>query len=495
MHGGPQFSNGVPQQHIMMRPFQPVQNFQPAPHQQLPHMPPTQMQSQQQYHAQQQQQNGYQLPPQQQFYAQQQFPQYQQQQQQQHNASAFGSNSSSAPHVQVLSHASLSNSANNGGSNARAPGFSPALSSFAANVVAKPFVPSRSPQLSPTAAAGYCNNSMNVAGESDENSLHACVIAPRSVSAGLKPVASQARAFVPASTAAAAFVPASANVHACANAFMPAASAPAFVPASDAAVSATVTANAAAFVPRASSASASVTAPTSNASATESVASNSNTKPTEAASSSSSTGSAAGAPASTIAVSVAETPRTKATFLSWHRSFWQLAKTDPEAAYKSGLAQLRMAPQRSHWKITMELADLSRRHNRPALARCYYQATLHLNPAASHAYMEYAKVAEETGNLHQCLNILMLGLQRCANPDDAMIIKAIKQHERFGNLAAARAILASVLDASLSKSWYVANALLIFNRKTMFVIFFLIPLTSKLTHPYVDTCSPYFLLT
>ena len=157
---------------------------------------------------------------------------------------------------------------------------------------------------------------------------------------------------------------------------------------------------------------------------------------------------------SAAATRLLESPNSKAQLQTWARKFTSIAKTSPSAAYAYGLRFLSIAPASLKWRVCVEIADLARRHNRWTQARLLYQTALHLQPAASQAYLEYAKLEEEAGELASSARIMDHALDMC-KPDETLFIKALRQHERLGDVAAARGVLARAGSLRLDKSWRV----------------------------------------
>ncbi len=150
--------------------------------------------------------------------------------------------------------------------------------------------------------------------------------------------------------------------------------------------------------------------------------------------------------------SVLESPKAKATFQTWHKHFWNLARSNPKHAYATGIKYLSEAPLSMRWRVCLEVADLARRHNRCSQARLLYQTALHLDPRASQVYLEYAKLEEESGELESSLQIMEQALQWC-EPDETLLIKTMKQHEKMNQIDAARAVLSRAAEMRLEKSW------------------------------------------
>jgi tetratricopeptide (TPR) repeat protein len=130
-----------------------------------------------------------------------------------------------------------------------------------------------------------------------------------------------------------------------------------------------------------------------------------------------------------------------------------LVRSDPEAALEFGVAELaRPESHRIHWKIAMELADLAKRQNHVPRARRWYERAHELERGASQVWIEHAKMEEECGELLRCEELMTQGLAYC-ELNEALMIKALKHHERMGRPEKSRAILAKLRGVPLDKVW------------------------------------------
>jgi len=149
-----------------------------------------------------------------------------------------------------------------------------------------------------------------------------------------------------------------------------------------------------------------------------------------------------------------ETPQTRSIFKEFYKTFRAKEKAGFGEAFsfaKQSLAS-KDIPERIHWKIYLEMADLAKRENRFKEARELYQLVNETQPYAHQGWLEYSKMEEECGRLHQCRVILHQGLKYC-NFAEQLLTKAIKHEERMGNLQGARALLARLRNQSVDKTW------------------------------------------
>ena len=149
-----------------------------------------------------------------------------------------------------------------------------------------------------------------------------------------------------------------------------------------------------------------------------------------------------------------ESPHTRTVFKDFYKIFRAKEKFSVEDAESYAESCLRNPeiPSKIHWKIYLELADLSKRENHFAKARIFYEKVNELQPFAHQGWLEYSKMEEECGRLHQCRLVLHEGLRYCAVAEQ-LLTKAIKHEERMNNLPGARALLARLRTQSVDKAW------------------------------------------
>ena len=113
---------------------------------------------------------------------------------------------------------------------------------------------------------------------------------------------------------------------------------------------------------------------------------------------------------------------------------------------------MRELPETVHWRIHLEMADLSKREKMFGEARRLYKAATALQPLAPQAWLEHAKMEEERGHFRRCLRILTEGLRQCPY-HEALMLKGIKHLERLGELGTARSLLAQLQSVPINQSW------------------------------------------
>jgi len=118
-----------------------------------------------------------------------------------------------------------------------------------------------------------------------------------------------------------------------------------------------------------------------------------------------------------------------------------------QAAKDFALSSLSLLPEKIHWKVYLQMADLAKRENLLREAHRYYKKVNKLQPYASQGWLEHAKMEEECGDLEKCRvsefaipnisvnfsfkKILATGLTYCTYNENLMV-KAIKVSE--GNI-------------------------------------------------------------
>jgi la-related protein 1 len=86
-------------------------------------------------------------------------------------------------------------------------------------------------------------------------------------------------------------------------------------------------------------------------------------------------------------------------FKDFYRQFRAKERCSFEAAKEYALACFDLLPQKVHWKLFLEMADLAKRENRIDEARRLYRKVCHLQPHASQGWLEYSKMEEECGDM------------------------------------------------------------------------------------------------
>jgi len=149
-----------------------------------------------------------------------------------------------------------------------------------------------------------------------------------------------------------------------------------------------------------------------------------------------------------------ETPQTRSIFKDFYKNFRAKEKCSVEEAfiYAKECLVSKEIPEKIHWRILLEMADLAKRENRFNEARQLYQQVTDSQPFAHQGWLEFSKMEEECGRLFECREILHKGLEYC-NFAEQLLTKAIKHEERMNNLQGARALLARLRNQSVDKAW------------------------------------------
>src|SRR5262249_8219122 len=92
--------------------------------------------------------------------------------------------------------------------------------------------------------------------------------------------------------------------------------------------------------------------------------------------------------------------------------------------------------------------------NRLSTSRKYFKKVITLQPTCSQAWLEYAKMEEESGKLDKTQKLLASGLDFSPH-NDGLLVKALKLQEKLGNLEGARAYLSRLKNVSVEKTWKV----------------------------------------
>jgi la-related protein 1 len=149
-----------------------------------------------------------------------------------------------------------------------------------------------------------------------------------------------------------------------------------------------------------------------------------------------------------------ESPAIRLAFKEFYKSYRAEERLGLQQAEEFARNSLQdgSLPESVHWRVYIELADIARRSNRFVDARQLYQKVCQLQPYASQGWIEYSKLEEECGHMNRVTNILHAGLEYCEYNEN-LLIRAVKHHERMGNLDHARALLARLKYVGVDKVW------------------------------------------
>jgi tetratricopeptide (TPR) repeat protein len=125
---------------------------------------------------------------------------------------------------------------------------------------------------------------------------------------------------------------------------------------------------------------------------------------------------------------------------------------DCASAYAYGLESLERSESQYHWKICMEIADLAKKKNLFDLARFWFKKATYLQPFSANAWVEYAKLEEEHGDLEACRNIIRDGLA-FVPLNEVLLIKLVKIEERMDRLDHARVVLSRLSNLNNERTW------------------------------------------
>lgn len=116
-----------------------------------------------------------------------------------------------------------------------------------------------------------------------------------------------------------------------------------------------------------------------------------------------------------------------------------------EEAQAWALARVKEVSKGAQWKLCVELADLAKRDNVVSHARVYYQLGAQLNGSEAKAWLEWAKMEEESGKLDYCEQILAEGLKHCGANSESLVLRALRILVSRDKIQEARQLLGSIL--------------------------------------------------
>jgi hypothetical protein len=116
------------------------------------------------------------------------------------------------------------------------------------------------------------------------------------------------------------------------------------------------------------------------------------------------------------------------------------------------LKELVKTGRKVHWRVLLDLADLAKRQSLIKRARVIFKILSYIQPFAYQAWLEYAKMEEEVGNIQRALKLLQIGLKFCPFNDN-IFIKYIKILEKISKYSQIRAILGGLKYIPIDRSW------------------------------------------
>jgi len=151
---------------------------------------------------------------------------------------------------------------------------------------------------------------------------------------------------------------------------------------------------------------------------------------------------------------LAMSPKTRAVYKDFSHTLRSKDTQLKGERFARDLAQrcMRELPETVHWRVHLEMADLSKREKNFSEARRLYRLATELQPSAPQTWLEYAKMEEERGHFDRCQRILTAGLHHCPY-HEALMLKGIKHLERMGELRMARSLLSQLYSVPINQSW------------------------------------------
>jgi la-related protein 1 len=147
-------------------------------------------------------------------------------------------------------------------------------------------------------------------------------------------------------------------------------------------------------------------------------------------------------------------PASRLIFKDFLKNFKAKEKESLAVGREYALRCLEWMPEKLHWRVLLELADLSKRDNRLDESRVLFQKVNELQPKGHQGWLEYAKMEEECGNLHECQRILARGVE-CCPENESLLLKSVKLAEKMGDMRMSRGLLARMRGLGVDKVWRV----------------------------------------
>jgi len=130
-----------------------------------------------------------------------------------------------------------------------------------------------------------------------------------------------------------------------------------------------------------------------------------------------------------------DSPNSKQKFKNISKDIKELEKSPSCGFYDIVLQTFKLiksVPQKIHWRIYLELADLAKRESKFGFAGSMFKIVVSIQPYAYQGWLEYSKMEEECGNYEQSRKIIQMGLK--LNPlSENLFTKAVKLEDRAPN--------------------------------------------------------------
>jgi len=149
----------------------------------------------------------------------------------------------------------------------------------------------------------------------------------------------------------------------------------------------------------------------------------------------------------------ADSPSSRLAFKDFYKKFRLKERKSSQQAIQYAHSCLDdISLVKIHWKIHLELADLSKRCNNIAESRQLYETVCDIQPYASQGWLEYSKLEEECGDMNRSAAILEKGLSYCDYSEN-LLIRCLKHYEKMNSLDKARELLSRLKHVGIEKVW------------------------------------------
>ena len=151
---------------------------------------------------------------------------------------------------------------------------------------------------------------------------------------------------------------------------------------------------------------------------------------------------------------LAESSADRAKYKDFYKQVRAQERSQPASAFEFAMGGFEALPLCVHWRLCLELAEMSKRENRIGEARLLYEAAVSLRPDEPQVWLDFSKMEEDVGESERCNAILQEGLRNCEG-NEVLLTRAVKQAERQGRIQQARELLSRLqsVDMPPEKAW------------------------------------------
>ena len=144
-----------------------------------------------------------------------------------------------------------------------------------------------------------------------------------------------------------------------------------------------------------------------------------------------------------------ESPHSKRLFNQFSADVKQLEPLGLQPTVHKVLCRIFELPRKVHWRVLLDLADFAKREGKFGDARVLYKIVTRIQPYAYQGWLEFAKMEEELGRTHKCVDLLSAGLSISNQLNENLFLKKMKVEEKLGQVDQVRKTLSMLRNVNL----------------------------------------------